>query len=191
MRIRILATGTLIAATAMFGLMGAAGAQTNNPNNNGNNNPCAPGQGGTPPSRSQYPPSQCGLRLGQSQARPGEPVSVAGDGYKGNSGVSIDFHSTTTNLSDPTTNGSGSFSTSVVIPSNATPGQHTITATGTNPDGTPRELSAAITITGGSGNLPRTGSSSKTIPLTVGGIGLIVAGGAAVAFARRRRTTTA
>jgi hypothetical protein len=146
--------------------------------------PCAPGgpNNSNNPNRTQYPPQECGLRLGQSQARPGEDVSVAGDGYRGNSPVAIEFRSVPQNVGSATATGAGSFSTTIRIPTDATVGRHTIAATGVNPDGSARELTADVTIVAAAAaarpaTLPRTGDSPA--PLLVIGGTLVALGAAA------------
>lgn len=170
-----------------------AGAQTRSP--------CAPGgpasRPANPSNPSQYPPNECGLRLGQSQARPGERVDVAGDGYRPNSTVTVEFRSAPTFLASVQTNSAGSFAVSVTIPADASSGRHTIAAVGVNPNGTPRELTADITIVAsGAGERGRS-NAAATLPRTGagiaaavgGGVGLIVVGLFAVRSARRRTVT--
>jgi LPXTG-motif cell wall-anchored protein len=175
--------------------------------------PCPPGQPpgrppGVPPGPPEQPPgrpegrppaypsrSECQLRLDQSAASRGERVTLAGSGYRGGSDVELTLNSNPISLGNVTTNGSGAFSTSVVIPQSAPIGAHTITASGVDPGGAPFVLSAAFEVTASgaaaapsaAGNtLPRTGTSTG---LLVGASALLIAVGAAlVTTARRRRT---
>lgn len=182
-----------VAALALVALLAAAPAY----GQAAGGSPCSPGgpNNSNNPNRSQYPPSECGLRLGKSQARPGEPVDITGEGYKGNSNVQIEFRSVPQSMGSATTNSSGTFTKTVTIPADAAPGRHTIVATGFEPSGAPRELSAEITITAAAtsaaartATLPRTGGQS-TLPLVAGGVALVALGGVALVAARRRRTT--
>lgn len=177
------AAAAVAALFAMVALAPAAGAQAQP-----QRSPCSPG-GPT----AQYPPQACGLRLGQSTARPGERISVGGDGFAPNSRVRIEFRSQPVELASVTANSAGSFDTTVVIPANASLGQHTIAAQGTNPTppGGARELTATITIVGAAaapgGTLPRTGAADA-LPLALGGAALVGIGAVAVVAARRRRS---
>lgn len=158
---------------------------------------CAPGGPASGPDTSnpsQYPPNECGLRLGQTTARPGEPVDVAGDGYRPNSTVSVEFRSAPTFLASTQANSAGSFSVTVTIPANASPGRHTIAGVGQNPNGTPRELTADITIVAAGAERGRSASAAGALPRTgqsialaaAGGLALIAVGAVAVRAARRR-----
>lgn len=164
---------------------------------------CAPGGPQSTPAQpnnpSQYPPNECGLQLGKSQAAPGEPVSVSGDGYKPNSSVSIEFRSAPVVVGSATTNAQGSFSTTITIPSTASAGQHTIAAVGVNANGTAREETAAITISApASADRARADAAGSTLPrtgtaialYTIIGLALIAVGVFAVMAVRRRSKTT-
>lgn len=154
--------------------------------------PCAPGG----PSAA-YPPKACGLRLAKGQAAPGETVGVEGDGYKPNSTVSIEFRSAPVHVATATTNGTGSFATTFVVPANATFGRHTVAGIGQKVNGEPLELTADITISAAGtqgagasrgGTLPRTGAF---IAGAAGvGVALIAVGAFVVASSRRRRVHT-
>ncbi len=182
------ARGAAAFAATLFVLVAlapAASAQQSNPRS-----PCSPGG----PAANNYPPQACGLRLGQSQARRGETVSVGGDGFRPGSNVRIEFRSQPVELKTVTADANGSFDTSIVIPMTASFGEHTIAALGTNPTppGGARELTGRITIVppaaaGGGGTLPRTGLGSA-LPLALGGVGLLGIGTVAVVAARRRRS---
>ena len=116
----------------------------------------------------------------------GESVRVSGAGYAPGASVDITIESTPTLLKTVTTDATGSFSTTVVIPATFPGGQHTLKATGADPAGGLRVLSLAVAVAGdaaGSG-LPRTGTD--TFPL----VGVAVAGiavGAAILIVRRRQ----
>lgn len=147
--------------------------------------PCAPG-GPT----AQYPPSACGLTIAATQARPGESVALSGAGFRPNTTVALEFRSAPVSLGSAPVNASGVFSTTVVIPADASPGPHTIAATGVDPSGAARELTSTITVLGAQATsdvLPRTGSS-LTVPAGIAGIVLVGMGALAVVAARRRRT---
>lgn len=137
----------------------------------------------------QYPPRRGALQLSRSAARPGEPVTARGCGFRPGSQVTLDFFSQPVQVGTATAGADGGFAITFNIPTSATAGEHTVEATGIDPAGQPRVLSANIQVIGGA-DLPRTGSSSTT-PLTAAGVGLVLLGTAAVYGARRRRAQRA
>lgn len=151
--------------------------------------PCSPGG----PFTNQYPPSACGLALGTSEVRPGQRLPVSGSGFRPNSTVALEFRSAPVSLGTAQADAAGTFNATVVIPADATPGQHTLAATGVNPSGTPRELTAAVTVLGDEtargGALPRTGSASA-IPTGLAALALMGVGSLVVVATRRRRPLT-
>ncbi|HZQ26868.1 MAG TPA: LPXTG cell wall anchor domain-containing protein [Acidimicrobiales bacterium] len=163
----------------MFFTATAAGAQTTTTVASG----CAPGQAAA---GSQYPVGRGQLTLSNTAAHSGDDVTASGCGFKPGSSVALDFLSTPVRVGTATADANGGIRATVTVPANATPGTHTIEATGTDPRGAPLVLSASITILGAGAPLPHTGSSS-TAPLTAAGVGLVLIGGVAVVGARRRR----
>ena len=144
-----------------------------------------------PAGAQQYPPQQEGIQTSDSTVSPGQPITVAGCCIAGE--VTITFESVVlgTTTASPA---DGSFSVQVTIPADASPGTHTITASGQAFDGSgPVVYSTTVTVSGAAAptgaGLPRTGSSS-TIPLTRVAIMLVVVGSAFVIGARRRSTTS-
>lgn len=134
----------------------------------------------------QYPPRRGALQLSKSAAKPGEPVTSRGCGFRPNSQVTVDFFSQPVQVATATAGADGGFEATFTIPASAAPGEHTVEATGVDPAGQPRVLSANIRVIGEGADLPRTGSSSTT-PLVAAGVGLVLLGSAAVYGARRRR----
>ena len=164
-----------------------------------------------------YPPQACNpgaLSVSDTTVVPGQQISVGGCGFAPNTRVEITFESVPqllrSLLSLPTSSAtSESFSTDVVIPSDAAPGDHTLKASGLAADGqgllvlsTPVRVSdpdANASLGGGStaaagggagrasGSLARTGSSA-TVALLQVGLALLLAGAGLVAVMRRRRT---
>lgn len=145
----------------------------------------------TAPATAQYPPANEGQQVSPTEARPGEPVTVTGGGFAPNSPVTTSFD--TQVLGTTVARTDGTFTTTITIPANATPGAHTITSSGTNPDGTPRRLTSTVTVLGVAvnrgGTLPRTGIAGS-LPLAVAGTLLIGVGSVAVRAARRRSRST-
>jgi LPXTG-motif cell wall-anchored protein len=130
----------------------------------------------------------------------GATVTVAGDGFQPNFTTEILFDGApvqaagATAQAPVTTDAIGSFTIDIVIPADATPGPHTISAR-CSEGALPSEfgveiLGGQVTSTtadpGGRTTTPRTGSESG--PLIAAGIGAILAGTAIVLASRRRRT---
>lgn len=141
-------------------------------------------------SAQQYPPADEGQQISDTTLMPGQPFTVSGGGFKPNTEVTVTFDATV--LGRVLTRPDGTFSITVTTPADASPGRHTITSTGTAPDGSIRRLTSIVTVLGTvatRGPLPRTGAS--VLPLAAGGTALIGIGSAAVAGARRRRTAAA
>lgn len=134
----------------------------------------------------QYPPNRGSLQMSRSAARPGQPVTSRGCGFRPGSTVNVDFFSQPTRVATATAGADGGFEATWNVPSSASVGEHTVEATGVDPSGDVRALSANLRVIGAGGDLPRTGSDS-TAPLVTAGAGLVLLGGAAVFAARRRR----
>ena len=166
-----------------------------------------------------YPPQACNpgaLSVSDTTVVPGQQISVGGCGFAPNTRVEITFESVPqllrSLLSLPTSSStSESFSTDVVIPTDASPGGHTLKASGLAADGrsllvlsTPIQVSDPNASLGGasgggstsaasggagrtSGSLARTGSDA-TVSLVQIGLALLLAGAGLVAVVQRRRT---
>jgi LPXTG-motif cell wall-anchored protein len=145
-----------------------------------------------------------------STVGPGGSVTVTDHGWQPDSKVDLTLHSTPVALGSTQADGDGNVKTTVVIPSDTAPGNHTIVLTGVDPNGDPQTHTVAVVVesstvttegtattsTGGtgasgtstsssSGTLPRTGS--PVLPLLVVSLSLI---GAGIALGVRRRRTT-
>jgi hypothetical protein len=101
---------------------------------------------GTPVLAQGYPPSSETLSVSTSVAVPGEPITVSGSGYAPGTTVTITFESTPRVIGVLQADASGRFTAQVVVPADATPGMHTIRATGLGDDGSTRVVSAAIMV---------------------------------------------
>ena len=127
-------------------------------------------------------------------------ITVSVDEVQPGSSVSFVLHSTPVNLGSAVANDEGVASLTFDLPSGTTLGAHTITATGTNRFGTVDDVDVAIQVVscapspggnnpgGGNGDLARTGTDLGG-PLRVGV--LVVAAGAALVLASRKRTARA
>ena len=163
-----------------------------------------------------YPPQACNpgvLSASDTTVVPGQQVRIGGCGFAPNTRIEVTFESVPqllrSLLSLPTSSAtSESFSTDVVIPTDAPPGGHTLKATGLAADGrnllvlsVPVEVldpdaslgGGSTTAVGGrtasgSGSLARTGSGA-TLALLQAGLALVLVGAGLVAVVHRRRSS--
>jgi LPXTG-motif cell wall-anchored protein len=131
------------------------------------------------------------LGVSDPTVTPGQTITVTGSGYASNASVTITMESQPVTLKTTTANASGQLNTQVTIPTNATPGNHTLRATGRSSDGGTLVLSASLVVSSGgqTGALPRTGPTSAA-GLTAIGFLLAAVGGCAAAVKTRRKTAT-
>lgn len=130
--------------------------------------------------QAQYAPAQGNGRVSASRINPGDCVTFSGDGFAPGSSVSITDNGTS--VGTATANAAGTFSTQVCI---SVLGNHVLRGTGQTIGGTSRVVSARVVVSRG---LVRTGTSA-TLPLLLGGMGLVAVGSGAVVVGRRRRRT--
>ena len=129
------------------------------------------------------------LTVSDPTPAPGQTITATGSGYGSNASVTITMESQPVTLKTTTANAAGQLNTQITIPSNTTPGQHTLRATGRSSDGGTLVLSASIVVGRDAGTLPRTGPTS---PIGLAGIGLLLAAaGALVALMRSRKVASA
>ena len=134
------------------------------------------------PAAAQYP----GLTVNPGTVRPGGNADFAGKGCQAGETVVIRLDGTV--VSTVTSDTSGEFSGSFVVPAGTSAGVHTVTSTCGS-----LVQTAQVTVLGtavtpprtGSGTLPRTGSEANTMGLF--GAGLLAAGGAVMLATRKRR----
>ena len=115
---------------------------------------------------------------------PGQTITVSGTGCAPGSNVNFLFDGQPNG--GTTADGTGNFSGSLTVPSDASSGTHTVTA-----QCGAQVLAFEITVNPAvvaAPAIPRTGSSS-TIPLTSVALALLAVGGLFVLFARRRRVS--
>jgi len=144
-----------------------------------------------------YPPNRCSLALSVSAAVPGQTI-VAGSancspGFAAGATVEITLEPDPMHLDTVTADANGQFSTPVTIPGGATPGAHTVVATGRAANGSTPAINAGLTIMSGTagaraggagGALAFTGSDS--LPLVWIALALLTVGTAFVLAVRRR-----
>jgi len=142
-----------------------------------------------------YPPSACTVGTSQVTVNPGQTITVSISGFAPSTSVSLALDGQA--LGSITTDASGAGSGSVTIPSNITPGTHTLSATGTSAVGGDCDPSTTLTVPGAAavgargaaaGRLAFTGSSD-TLPLVWIGIAALTIGAGLVIGVRRRANT--
>ena len=89
---------------------------------------------------------------------PGGSLIVNGQNFAPDESIILTLHSNGVTLDSATSNGSGSFSTSVTIPSNTAPGGHTIVADGKTGDSASTGITVEITQTGPAPSVAALGS---------------------------------
>ena len=122
------------------------------------------------PARSQgYPPTSGELAISASVVAPGELVTVSGDGFAAGATVTITFESAPVVIGIVQADASGRFTADVRVPLDATPGVHTIRATGAAAGGGTRVLTARVTVAapgpaGAAASPPPAGAAADTGP---------------------------
>jgi hypothetical protein len=122
------------------------------------------------------------LVLGLSIIRPGQSTTVAGSGCAANAAVAFTLDVSSVGIGSTSSDAQGNFSGTITLPSNVTPGDHTVFAACSNR----QVISAPITVVGASViSLPFTGAN--IVPWVLAAIALIAAGTALLLFRRRSR----
>ena len=142
-----------------------------------------------------YPPSTCTVGTSQVTVSPGQTITVSISGFAPSTQVNLALDGQA--LGSITTDASGAGSGTVTIPSNITPGTHTLSASGTSFVGGDCDPSTTLTVPGAAaagargaaaaGNLAFTGSD--TLPLVWIGIAALTIGAALMMGLRRRANT--
>jgi tripartite-type tricarboxylate transporter receptor subunit TctC len=145
-----------------------------------------------------YGPNAPTLTGNTTTVGPGGTITLNGTGFQPGETVTLQLFSTPVTLGASMANSQGAFTTTVTIPANTTPGNHTIVATGNTSGAT---ASFAIVVTGASatgGSTTGGASSGGSLAFTgadiaaMAGIGAIaLALGGMLVFAGRRRRVTA
>lgn len=142
----------------------------------------------------QYPPNATALQLSSSAVFPGDQVLVTGVCFTANATIGLEFRSTPSSLGSAQTDGAGSFSRTITVPSNASVGVHSIVAIDNR-----REVSASINVlarTGGGGTAPVAGGGGTALPRTgpgfaipaaIAALALILLGTMAIMASKRKR----
>jgi hypothetical protein len=126
--------------------------------------------------------------LSAASVTPGGRLGISSAGWQGP--VVATMRSDPVVLGTLTPNAAGVVSAQLAIPSNATPGPHTLELTGTRLGGGARTATVAFTVAGTATSIPRTGSdSTDLVPLglVLLGVGCLTS---AAASARKLRRET-
>lgn len=132
-----------------------------------------------------YPPGGNTVTANDTTVTPGQSITLSAQVFQPGATVTFTLFSAPVVLGTATANSSGVATLTATIPSNTTPGTHTIEATGTGSNGQPLTVVLSITVAGAGTGLPVTGSSNTT-PMTQVGVAAIAAGGLLVLLAKRR-----
>jgi hypothetical protein len=144
MRLARITISTMIAVAAIVAFT-ASGASADSP--------CPPGVPyGSDPQRADgtqrpanYPVGKCQLLLDQQSRQAGTQGKASGSGFKAGSPVALNMDGTS--IGGGNADSAGVFTAAFTVPVNATPGQHTVTATGVDPSGQAFELAAPLEVT--------------------------------------------
>lgn len=121
---------------------------------------------------------------------PGGTLTLTGSGFRPNSAVTIEIHSTVQVLGTATANANGVVSARVTIPAGMLAGTaHTLVITGVDAAGRPRVVSIPVTLAGSvvvnpGPSLPFTGIDAIAVGATSAGL---IGFGSFVVFTNRRR----
>ncbi|WP_133162840.1 beta-N-acetylglucosaminidase domain-containing protein [Arthrobacter glacialis] len=148
---------------------------------------------GTPSATPSGTPS-AGITLSAGTLAPGGRLTVSGTGFKPGSEASFTLHSTPVLLGTVTADAQGVVTLSVNLPVDVAPGLHSIVIDGVGVDGTSRQLSAPLTITGAATAAVTTPAAADGLASTganatmLGGLAvlLLIAGAGVFAVTRRR-----
>lgn len=141
-----------------------------------------------PASAQDYPPDAAACAVSVTTPVPGQSISVSCNGWMPNGPVDIDLLSQHVHLDTVQADGNGEIGTAVTIPSDTSPGDHTLRLSGTNAQGEDQVVEIAFNVQAAGGQrdgLAATGMDSGMGVLL--GLGLLGAGAAAVYGARRRQ----
>ena len=140
-----------------------------------------------------YGPGATTISTNISTVGAGGSLIVTGSGFQPGETVTLVLHSTPVTLGTTPADSQGAFSTSVIIPADTTPGNHTIVGTG-NTSGSTATTSIVVTSATTTGGTSNSGSSGGGLAFTgahiaaMAGVGAIaLALGGMLVFAGRRR----
>jgi hypothetical protein len=129
------------------------------------------------------------IALSTSSVPQGGSLTVTGENFTPNSDAVLSLHSTPVGLGTVSTDANGQFSAEITVPSDTTPGAHTVQALDT-PTGD--IAAAALEVTAGGGGTsppPIAGTGVAVIGIGALGVVLLVGGGLMLMAGRRRKVS--
>ncbi|HEV7148800.1 MAG TPA: hypothetical protein VGN48_17550 [Pedococcus sp.] len=137
-----------------------------------------------------YPPASCKVKLDHDHAHRGEKIGFEGDGYQGGEQADGDVHSTVVRVGTYTANAQGVVTGSFTVPTNLSYGSHTFILTGAT-SGTVETATFTVTPVPAASADPATSglafTGTNVAELVGSGAALVLAGGALIVVARRRK----
>ena len=137
-----------------------------------------------------YPPGQCKVKLDHDHAHRGEKIGFEGDGYKSNEQAEGDVHSTVVRVGTYASNAAGVVTGSFIVPTNISLGSHTFILTGAT-SGTVETATFVVTASPAASADPASSglafTGTNVAELVGSGAALVLAGGALLVVARRRK----
>lgn len=129
--------------------------------------------------------SVIGGSISQANAKPGDTITVSGEGFASGEAVRVELRSQPVLLEEAVADADGAFSVSVTIPRDTAEGAHKIVLTGENPEST---IGFALTVDADTVILPGGIATTGAVMTPVLLLGLLLAGaGALLLFVRRTR----
>jgi hypothetical protein len=137
-----------------------------------------------------YPPASCKVKLDHDHARGGEKIGFEGDGYQANEQADGDVHSAAVRVGTYAADAAGVVTGSFTVPTNISLGSHTFVLTGTA-SGTVETATFVVTGPAAASAAPTTSglafTGTNVAELVGSGAALVLAGGALIVVARRRK----
>jgi len=145
----------------------------------------------TPAVAQQYPPEADLVTVTDTSLVSGQTFTVSARTFLEGAPVSFVFTSDPVALGSVTADASGVATLTARVPSSASPGQHTITASGNSATG-PLVVSVTVTVSGAAADTPAetlalTGASDGTLMAARVAVVVLALGGVFLLVARRRR----
>lgn len=137
-----------------------------------------------------YPPAECKVKLDHDHAHRGDKMDFESDGYQGGEQADGDVHSTPVRVGTYTSDAQGVVTGSFIVPTNISLGEHTFVLTGAT-SGVVKTATFVVTATPAASGVPTTSglafTGTNAAELVGTGAALVLAGGALIVVARRRK----
>jgi hypothetical protein len=144
----------------------------------------------SPARAQQYPPQPASLEASAQAVVPGGPVTFTAEGFGANTTVTFTLFSTPVELGKALANANGVATLTARIPLDTPLGNHTVKATGVDPQGRPLTVSVPLVVASrvenGRAVFARTGSSNAA-PIARAGVAAVAVGALLALVARKRR----